>query len=132
MNDVDRRQISRRTFSYYMRVLDDATGKLIGHLSDISKDGFKLDSKYAVPLNVDLRLRIDQTNQISNKSFVVFTARARWCQRDIQDQTLYNVGFQLIEIVPIDHAIFLKMFEVYGTQVPAVEEDDESLDYLFG
>jgi hypothetical protein len=131
MNDGERRQISRRTFSYYMRVLDDASGKLIGHLSDISKDGFKLDSKYAVPLNVDLRLRIDQTNAISNKSFLVFTARARWCQRDIQDPTLYNVGFQLIQIDPSDYAIFAKMFEAYGTQVPVVEEDDGSLDYLF-
>jgi len=132
MNDGERRQISRRTFSYYMRVLDDASGKLIGHLSDISKDGFKLDSKYAVPLNIDLRLRIDQTGEISNKSFVVFTARARWCQRDRLVQMLYNVGFQLIDIDPTDHQIFLKMFNVYGTQVPVEDDDDESLDYLFG
>jgi hypothetical protein len=131
MNEGERRQISRRVFSYYMRVLDDASGKLIGHLSDISKDGFKLDSKYAVPLNVDLRLRIDQTGEISDKSSLVFMARARWCQRDLQDQTLFNVGFQIIEIDPADYDIFVHMFEVYGTQAP-VKEDDGSLDYLFG
>ncbi len=78
----ERRQKSRRTFSYYMRVLDDASGKLIGHLSDIGTGGFKLDSKYAVPLDVDLHLRIDQTGEISKKSFVAFSARARWCPTD--------------------------------------------------
>jgi len=131
MSEGERRQISRRIFSYYMRVLDDASGKLIGHLSDISKDGFKLDSKYAVPLHQDLRLRIDQTGEIAEKSSLGFTARARWCQRDLQDQTIFNVGFQIIEIDPADYEIFVKLFEVYGTQVP-VEEDDGSLDYLFG
>lgn len=126
----EKRQKSRRNFSYYMRVLDDASGKLIGHLSDISTGGFKLDSKYAVPLNVDLRLRIDQTNEISNKSFVVFTARARWCNRDREDPSMYNVGFQLIEVSAEDYDIFVKMLNTYGKQV-AAEDDVDSLDYLF-
>jgi hypothetical protein len=126
----EKRQKSRRNFSYYMRVLDDASGKVIGHLSDISTGGFKLDSKYAVPLNVDLRLRIDQTGEISNKSFVVFTARARWCKPDREDPSMYNVGFQLIEVSAEDYDIFVKMLNKYGKQVVA-EDDVDSLDYLF-
>ena len=126
----EKRQKSRRNFSYYMRVLDDASGKVIGHLSDISTGGFKLDSKYAVPLNVDLRLRIDQTNEISNKSFVAFTARARWCKPDREDPSMYNVGFQLIEVSAEDYDIFVKMFNTYGKKV-AAEDDVDSLDYLF-
>jgi len=126
----EKRQKSRRNFSYYMRVLDDASGRVIGHLSDISTGGFKLDSKYAVPLNVDLRLRIDQTGEISNKSFVVFTARARWCKSDREDPSMYNVGFQLIEVSAEDYDIFVKMLNTYGKQVVA-EDDVDSLDYLF-
>lgn len=127
----ERREKSRRIFSYYMRVLDDASGKLIGHLSDISPEGFKLDSKYAVPLDLNLRLRIDQTGAISNKSSLVFTARARWCQRDRFDPIMYNVGFQLIDMSPEDYDIFVRMFNTYGKEV-TVTEDDGSLDYLFG
>jgi len=127
----ERRQISRRVFSYYMRVLDDASGKLVGHLSDISTDGFKLDSKYAVPLNVDLRLRIDQTGAISNKNSLVFTARAKWCQRDRSDPVIYNVGFQLIDMDAEDHEIFVRMFHTYSVQTP-IKEDTDTLDYLFG
>ena len=62
---AERRKLSRRNFSYYMRVLDEVTGKLIGHLSDISTDGFKLDCSRPVQLRVDLRLRIDQTSKMA-------------------------------------------------------------------
>jgi hypothetical protein len=113
-----------------MRVLDDASGKLVGHLSDISADGFKLDSKYAVPLEVDLRLRIDQTGAISSKSSLVFTARAKWCRRDLSDPLIYNVGFQLVDMNPEDYEIFVKMFHTYGTQVNQ-KQDEGPLDYLF-
>lgn len=127
----ERRNKSRRIFSYYMRVLDDASGKLVGHLSDISTDGFKLDSKYAVPLDVDLRLRLDQTGAISSRNSLVFTARAKWCQRDRFDPIMFNVGFQLIDLSPEDYEIFVKMFHTYGTQV-TLKQDDDNIDYLFG
>lgn len=127
----EKREKSRRNFSYYMRVLDNATGKVVGHLSDISTGGFKLDSKYDIPLNVNLLLRIDQTGEISAKGFLVFTARARWSRRDLADPVMYNVGFQIVEMSPEDHGIFVKMFNTYGSQV-TVPEDIDSLDYLFG
>ncbi|MBI5943694.1 MAG: PilZ domain-containing protein [Chloroflexi bacterium] len=112
----ERRKLSRRTFSYYMRVMDEATGKLIGHLSDISTNGFKLDSQKPIPVKSDLRLRIDQTDQISNKSYVSFSARAIWCQLDQFDPNTYNVGFQILNMTPSDYDIFLKMFNAYGMQ----------------
>lgn len=114
MTATERRNLTRRTFSYYMRVIDDATGNLVGHLSDIGTGGFKLDSKYPIPVNKDFTLRIDQTGEISNKNFVTFTARSRWCRFDELDMTLYNVGFQLVNISQIDYDIFLKMFNTYG------------------
>ncbi len=112
----ERRKLSRRTFSYYMRVMDEATGKLIGHLSDISTNGFKLDCQKPISVKSELRLRIDQTDQISNKSYVSFSARAMWCQLDQFDPNTYNVGFQIVNITPSDYDIFLKMFNEYGLQ----------------
>jgi hypothetical protein len=111
---TEQRKLSRRQFSYYMRVLDEATGKLIGHFSDISTGGFKLDSTKPVPVNVDFRLRIEQTGEISNKSYVTFTARAKWCRVDVFDPNLYNVGFEIIDMSPIDYDIFVKMYSTYG------------------
>ncbi len=113
---AERRQLSRRNFSYYMRVTDESTSKLLGHFSDISTGGFKLDSSKPVPINTDYRLRIDQTGEISNKSYITFKARARWCNVDAFDPNLYNVGFQITEMTPSDYDIFVKMFSTYGVQ----------------
>jgi len=112
----ERRQISRRRFSYYMIVTDDATGKLLGHLSDISTGGFKLDSIKPVPVNTDFRLRVEQTGQISNKSYITFRASARWCKVDTYDPNIYNVGFQITNMAPADYDVFSKMFTTYGTE----------------
>ena len=111
---TERRRVRRRNFSYYMRVMDEATGDLIGHFADISTGGFKLDSSKPVPIEITYRLRIDQTGEISNKSYITFKARARWCNVDAFDPNLYNVGFQIIEMLPGDHDIFIKMFTTYG------------------
>jgi hypothetical protein len=113
---AERRQLSRRNFSYYMRVTDEADGKLVGHFSDISTGGFKLDSSKPLSINKDYRLRIDQTGEISNKSSITFTARARWCSVDSLDPNLYNVGFQIVTMSPSDYDIFVKMFSTYGVQ----------------
>ena len=114
---TERRKLARRNFSYYMRVMDESTGNLIGHLSDISTNGFKLDSPKPLPLKVDFRLRIDQTGEISNKSYMSFSAGALWCQLDQFDPNIYNVGFQIVSMTPSDYDIFLKMFNTYGKQI---------------
>lgn len=125
----EKRRLVRRNFSYYMRVLDETTGKLVGHLADISTSGFRLESKYAIPVNLNLRLRIDQTGDISNKTYLVFTARAKWCQQDIFDPTSYNVGFQIVDMTPVDRETFARMFETYGTQRKS--NRDDRADYLW-
>jgi hypothetical protein len=119
---AERRQVSRRRFSYYMCVTDEATGKLLGHLSDISTGGFKLDSIKPVPANTDFRLRVEQTGQISNKSFIAFKACARWCQIDAFDPNIYNVGFQITDMTPGDYDVFSKMFSTYGVRVNSQQD----------
>jgi hypothetical protein len=111
-----------------MRVIDDSTGNLIGHFSDISTGGFKLDSSKPVAVNKDYKLRIDQTGEISNKSYITFKARARWCSTDAFDPNMFNVGFQIIEMTPGDYDIFVKMFSTYGVQ--GLSQQDNS-DYLW-
>ena len=114
--ESERRKLSRRNFSYYMRIMDEVTGKLIGHLSDISTTGFKVDSAGPVPINGNFRLRIEQIGDISKKMYIIFKARSMWCRPDRFDPNLYNVGFKIVEMDPTDYDIFLKMFDEYGTK----------------
>ncbi|HLA87558.1 MAG TPA: PilZ domain-containing protein [Anaerolineales bacterium] len=111
---AERRNLARKNFSYYMRVVDDSTDKLVGHISDISSGGFKLDSNYPVPLNKDIRLRIDHTGEIASKTYLIFVGRATWCQSDLLAPGMYNVGFKIVNMTPADYDIFLKMFNEYS------------------
>ncbi len=126
----EKRKLDRRTFSYYMRVLDANTGKLVGHLTDISRGGFKLDCQKPLPVNTDYTLRLDLPNDIANKSFMVFIARTRWCEPDRLDPTSCYVGFQIINMSPSDREIFTRMFEKYGSPA-SKEEKKNNLDYLW-
>ncbi len=126
---AEKRKLSRRNFSYYMRVMDEVNGQLVGHLSDISTGGFKLDSTSAIPNNKDYRLRIELTNEVANKNFMVFMARSKWCHKDPIDPTAFNVGFQITNMAPSDFEIFSRMFEKYGSQ--GSQSQKSSNDYLW-
>jgi hypothetical protein len=110
----DRRHQERKDFSYYMRLVDNDTQNLVGHLVDISSGGFKLDSQAPIPINKDFRLRMDLTSEVADKPAMVFVARSRWCEVDPLDPFIYNVGFQLINISPADLEIIIRMMEKYG------------------
>lgn len=112
----ERRNLDRKDFSYYMRLINNDTQELVGHLVDISSGGFKLDSQDPIPLNKDFRFRMDLTSDVANKPSMVFVARSKWCEIDPLDPLTYNVGFQLINIAPGDVEIFQRMMEKYGTK----------------
>ena len=110
----DRRHQERKDFSYYMRLVDNDTQDLVGHLVDISSGGFKLDSQAPIPTNKDFRLRMDLTSEVADKPAMVFVARSKWCEVDPLDPFIYNVGFQLVNISPADLEIINRMMEKYG------------------
>lgn len=123
---MERRRLDRRNFSYYMRVMNEATGELVGHLVDISTGGFKLDCSKPIPLNKDFAFRMELSDEIANKDHMVFVARSRWCQKDHYDPSTHNAGFQIIEMTPGDQEIFSRLFEKYGNN-----KKNSSLDYLW-
>lgn len=126
---AEKRKLTRRNFSYYMRVIDETNGKLVGHLADISSGGFKLDCAQSIPSNKDFRLRIELTSEVAAKSFMVFMARSKWCRSDPIDPTSFNVGFQITNMTPSDFDIFARMFEKYGSQGNRSQKSSD--DYLW-
>ena len=111
----ERRNLKRRKFAYYMRVLDDGTLKLIGHLSDISTKGFKIDTQNPIAPGLKFRLRMDLTSEVSNKSHILFSAVTRWCRLDPTDPFIQNVGFEITDISTEDSAIYQRIVDKYGT-----------------
>ena len=113
----ERRNVDRKEFSYYMRLVNNDTQELVGHLMDISSGGFKLDSQKPIEANKDFQLRMDLTSDVATKPYMVFVARSKWCETDPLDPFVYNVGFQLVNISPGDLQIINRMIEKYGKNI---------------
>jgi hypothetical protein len=110
----ERRNINRRKFGYYMPVIDNRTQQCIGYLSDISSQGFKLDSQKPLTVNTDFSLRLDLTPEISKRAYIVFFARVIWSQLDPINPNDYINGFQILSITPGEQEIFQRIVETYG------------------
>jgi len=111
-----RNRPERMEFFYYQKVVDYDSQEIVGHLSDISIGGFKLDSQNPIPVNKDFRFRMNLTSEVADKPFMVFVARSKWCKVDPIDPYVYNIGYQLIHISPGDLEIFNRMMEKYGRE----------------
>ena len=112
----ERRNNNRRDFSYYMRVIDNQTQKLLGHMADISPRGFRIDSDHEIFPGTQFQVRLDVTSDIATKNFMVFNVVARWCRPDVFNPFTFNVGFELTAIDTMDMQIFQRMYEKYGTK----------------
>ncbi len=112
-----------------MRLMHETTGELVGHLVNISREGFRLESLRPIPVNQDYPLRIELPRDITDKPYMVFIARSKWCRPDRIDPTLFDAGFEIIEMMPGDAEIFRMIFERYGSL-----DDDRTngADYLWG
>ena len=112
---AEKRNLKRQTFSYYMQAVDNITQEVIGYLADISPRGFRLDCKKQIQANQEYELRMDLTDDVADKAFMIMLVRSKWCRQDVFDPFVYNVGFQLVSIAPDDAAIFQRIIEKYGT-----------------
>jgi hypothetical protein len=112
---VEKRNLKRRAFSYYMQAVDEKTQKTLGYLADISPRGFRLDCKQSLPPDQDYQLRLDLTSDVADKPFMVIVARTKWCRIDVLDPFVFNIGFQVVNMGPEDAAIFQRIVEKYGT-----------------
>lgn len=111
----ERRTIPRKNFSFYMRVLNDDTQEILGHMVEVSAVGLRLETVEPQPINRDYYLRLELTPDLGDLPYIVFIARSKWCKIDDIQPNLYRVGFQIIEIMPEDREIFLRILAKFGT-----------------
>ena len=71
---TEKRAIARRHLVFYLRVFEDSTGKILGHLADISTNGIMLVSEKKIPVDRDYRLRIRLPKEVSGREELTFSA----------------------------------------------------------
>jgi hypothetical protein len=109
----DRRKSDRRFMLYYMPLYDIETQHQVGNLVDITARGIMIVSDRAFVDGQALRLRLELTGDVAAKSYMEFNARCKWCRADISP-SLYNIGFEILELTEEDAEIVDRIVETYG------------------
>ena len=91
----DRRRSERHNLIMYLRVHDQSSGELLGHVVDLSTGGLMLvsDTPFKPKSIYKLGVALPYTEQAD--SVVEIDVECRWCGPDINDD-YYDVGFRFI------------------------------------
>lgn len=95
--EKDNRQLERKYLVFYLRVFDCLSGKVLGHVVNISSKGIMMLSDDAIPLNKEYQLRMQLPSEVSDLGEIVFNAVSCWCKKD-RNPDFYVSGFQIHEL----------------------------------
>lgn len=111
--DKNRRKVPRQYLVFYLRVFDWLTGKVLGHLVNISPEGVMLLSDSAIPVNEVYRLRMQLPSEVSEVGEIVFNAESRWCKPD-GNPDFYVTGFQIQDLKEEQKNDILKLIDDFS------------------
>ena len=126
---TNRRKMDRRDADYYLSVTDPVTLRPRGIMTNISLGGFKLERHEQIPNGEVDHFRLDLTKDIAPQPFLVFTGRSKWCQPDTIDSSIYNVGYEIVNMSAQDAFIYQSVFEKCGVQTDG--NRGNNADYLW-
>jgi hypothetical protein len=112
---MDRRKFDRKFLTYFARVTDRKTGRLLGYLVDLTQKGALLIGD--VPLKIDsiFQLRIDLPDEVSDKQSLDIDAIAKWNQPDM-DPEFYRTGLEMVPSTDEQFSILEELLSHYSAK----------------
>lgn len=107
------RQLKRRHLIYYLEVFDQETGKLLGHLVDLTVKGMKLISKEKIAPGQTFTLRMIMPEEYCPERQVQFTATSTWCSEDVNPD-FYATGFNTPDLAVDTRRLFMILINQVG------------------
>lgn len=99
---AERRREKRKQLIFYLKIFDKYSDELIGHLSDITTDGFKLISEKPVDIDQPFNLKMNLSKKTVGGELIYFNAISMWCRKNEQLSDFYDVGFQFVDLAPME------------------------------
>ncbi len=94
---VEKRRLKRWYLVLYLRVYDQDTNELLGHIVDINKEGMRLVSDKPLPLSRTSRLWVDVPKEGASRQRIELEAESLWTGRDVNPD-FYDTGFRMLNI----------------------------------
>jgi len=92
----DHRNLTRIKIAYYLRVFDEATDAMLGHVADITAQGMMVISERPIPVDTVFKLWMEVPSDDQHRERVYIEALAVWSRQDANPD-FYDAGFRLIE-----------------------------------
>jgi hypothetical protein len=96
---AEKRNFKRWQLIFYLRVFDQDTGSLLGHIIDISEGGMMLISEQPLPIDQMFRLYLEVPQDTGPRQHIEFEALSLWSKNDINPD-FYDTGFRIIRLTP--------------------------------
>lgn len=96
LSGTERRHRQRWYLIFYLRVFNQDTGELLGHVIDISTTGLMLISDRPLAAGQHYRLQLDVPKDDGPHEQVTLEAHSLWCHRDI-NPSFYATGFTITQ-----------------------------------
>ncbi len=93
----ENRTVDRRHLVFYLRVFDQATQHILGHLTDISTAGLMLVSEQKIDPGTVFQARLILPKEVMGRTELPLKITCCWCRPDALPE-FHAVGFQFEEI----------------------------------
>ena len=107
------RSQKRRHLIYNLEVFDQATGKLLGHLVDLTVNGMKLISKESIAPGQTFSLRMIVPEEYCPEGGVNFSATSTFSAQDINPD-FYATGFTTLDLDKKNRRVFMILINQVG------------------
>lgn len=95
----ERRTLKRWHLIFYLRVFDEESAAVLGHIVDISENGMMLLSDNPIPVSKDFRLWVDVPKETGPRQRIRLEARSLWSHHDINPD-FHDTGFYIKDPLP--------------------------------
>lgn len=110
---MKRRKLKRRHLIYYLRIYDQSSSCLLGHLVDINTAGIKLMSENLIEVGKSFKCEIVLPTEFGGHKRIVFDAYSIWCKKDINPD-FYATGFEISNISRDDINLIEVLIDEFG------------------
>lgn len=94
---AEKRRLKRWYLILYLRVYNEDTQELLGHIVDINREGMRLVSDKPIPLNQTYRLWLDVPREHASRQRIHLEAESLWTGRDVNPD-FFDTGFRIKNI----------------------------------